>query len=688
MHLASIALATYTMVAHLNHTTAAATFYVWTNSPSDGPGLCWTNAFHSIQAAVNAASSNDTVLVTNGVYRQGATRTPEYHDYLSGMSTDHDTYARVCVTNAVIVRSVNGPTETIVEGQEGFAGPSGTNAVRGLFIAPGGIVDGFTITNGHSRPDSWPNSYDCFGGGVYMEEDTQLNNCHVINNTAGNKAGGIYIASDATISNCTVSCNSAPYGAGVYLEGSGKLIDCTLSKNSSQGYGWGDGAGAYLSYGGTIQHCTIEGNTSVSWGGGVFLYGGGTVMTSSITNNTAERDGGGAYLYSSATLSNCTLRGNMAGSCGGGAYIRNTSAVYRCELLDNEAVYGGGAYVEAEGSIIASKLNGNTATNGGGAFIYQYGRVQHCELEGNNCTDRGGGAYITAGLLDASLSDSLLFANVAATDGGGVYCSGNARVQNCTVVGNDAASGGGAYLDSGYTPLVANCILWSNNASVVGKDIHRDSAGSDIQHTCASDGLTNGVDGCITSAPLFQNYATADYHLQSASPCIDTGSSPLMPSCFDLDGTPRPLDGDSSGSAIVDMGCYEYVNALADSDGDGMPDGWENDSGLNAASSNGPSANADSDPFTDLEEYIADTQPTNATSYFAVTDVTHDSPIAVHFSSSTNRLYTLKCCSNILATNWIPVPGRGPREGVGGPDLMIDTNSADKSFYRLHVELP
>ena len=50
----------------------AGDLYVWTNSPSENfPYNSWSNASHTIQAAVNAASSNDTVHVTNGVYNVG-----------------------------------------------------------------------------------------------------------------------------------------------------------------------------------------------------------------------------------------------------------------------------------------------------------------------------------------------------------------------------------------------------------------------------------------------------------------------------------------------------------------------------------------------------------------------------------------------------------------------------------------
>jgi hypothetical protein len=37
----------------------AATYFVWTNSPSDGPGTNWDTAYHVIQMAVDVATNGD-----------------------------------------------------------------------------------------------------------------------------------------------------------------------------------------------------------------------------------------------------------------------------------------------------------------------------------------------------------------------------------------------------------------------------------------------------------------------------------------------------------------------------------------------------------------------------------------------------------------------------------------------------
>ncbi len=90
------------------------------------------------------------------------------------------------------------------------------------------------------------------------------------------------------------------------------------------------------------------------------------------------------------------------------------------------------------------------------------------------------------------------------------------------------------------------------------------------------------------------------------------------------------------------------------------------------------------------EAYIADLNPTNAASYFRITAISNrPSSCVVCFPSSSNRLYTMNWCSNLVNGVWTNVPGAGPRYGVGGSDWMQDTNlPSEVMFYRLQVELP
>ena len=50
--------------------------------------------------------------------------------------------------------------------------------------------------------------------------------------------------------------------------------------------------------------------------------------------------------------------------------------------------------------------------------------------------------------------------------------------------------------------------------------------------------------------------------LTASSPAIDAGDPAACP-VRDIRGVPRPIDGDGDGSAICDMGAYEWWSPTA-----------------------------------------------------------------------------------------------------------------------------
>ncbi len=174
----------------------------------------------------------------------------------------------------------------------------------------------------------------------------------------------------------------------------------------------------------------------------------------------------------------------------------------------------------------------------------------------------------------------------------------------------------------------------------------------------------------------------SDLHLRYGSPGIDAGTDLSATLTTDLDGNPRPLDGNGDGIAAFDMGAYEF-NAQAL-----IPQDWLTEHGLDASDPQVAWANPDRDRFNTFEEWLADTDPTNADSRLQIVSITKHSPAMISFPSSANRTYTLLRTTTLHPPHWTPVPGAQGIPGNGGVLTLTDAEESAGQFYRVEVNVP
>lgn len=130
-----------------------------------------------------------------------------------------------------------------------------------------------------------------------------------------------------------------------------------------------------------------------------------------------------------------------------------------------------------------------------------------------------------------------------------------------------------------------------------------------------------------------------------------------------------------------------------DADGDGMTDEWEIYylGGTNAA----PGGHGDGDTMTNIEEFRAGTNPTNAASEFTIDIVCEGTLPVVQFTAleadgtgyeDLDRYYDLLFSSNVMALEWFPVPGQ--TNILGDDQLVSYTNSTDDALiFRANAHL-
>lgn len=429
------------------------------------------------------------------------------------------------------------------------------------------------------------------GGAVHIVNGSSVtfDHCQFVSNNTTNGSvtypyqpidptgGGGAIAADRStvrIGNCYFSANHTGHGA----NGASRI-----STSGTPGTG-GDGGAVRLTYSvAMIDRSTFENN----WTGN-----GGE--QSSIANQlpvTGSRGGnGGAVSAASSQLAvtRSTFRGNRSGK---GSDARSTS-------LPRPGEGGGqGGAISAEFTSLvvdSAVFVGNRAGPGG------MGRGNYSGGTGGNGGPGGNGAAISAVGAGCTIRNSTFNANLPGEGGPGGYNSPPPG----SPVSFPGPRGDATISTPGTTTLIANSIIWNSLPSTPPVPAIS-PATIPVTYSIIDGGLPGN--GNLAINPQFLNpagpdaiFGTADddLRLAASSPAIDAGSNARVASSLDLLGTPRVIDGNGDGSAIVDIGAYEFIFAgcpcRADFDGSGgTPDISDLNSFYAAWLSGDPAANVD-----------------------------------------------------------------------------------------------
>ena len=270
------------------------TNYVSLAGGHDSPYTNWPAAATTLQDAVAANIPGGVIVAADGVYEQGGVLA------VGGLTN------RVALTNGVTLRSLNGPAAAVVKG----AGPAGNAAVRCAYVGPDSRLEGFMLTNGHTRTMGLES--ETHGGGVLADGSGLISNCVIAGNAAAAGGGG---GRGGAYWNCAFSGNTAANGGGVL---GGVLENCRVLANNVSSNGGG-------ALGGSLRNCLVADNSA--------RYGGGTAWATNthvtIARNSAGLYGGGVYRSFAV---NSIISGNSASN--GWPEFLNSVCDYSCTQPD------------------------------------------------------------------------------------------------------------------------------------------------------------------------------------------------------------------------------------------------------------------------------------------------------------------------------------------------------------------
>jgi predicted outer membrane repeat protein len=251
-----------------------------------------------------------------------------------------------------------------------------------------------------------------------VHDDLALNTTQFLSNTSNGRGGALYARGIAVLHSGLFQNNRCLQtfcdGGGLLALDDLRLFDTNFISNTSVRHGAGAfayGINAALT-GGLFQdnHCSA----SDCAGGGLYSEANLTLTSTRFISNSSLSQGGGVFVFGPVVLSGIVFQGNQCtlGSCmGGGLYASDGVELTASQFLDNQANEGGGlAQPEVGNGTFSNGLfAGNQAASGHGAALYLGSngniRLLHTTIAS---TPLGSGAavYVTSGTV--ALTNTLI----------------------------------------------------------------------------------------------------------------------------------------------------------------------------------------------------------------------------------------------------------------------------------------